>query len=184
MDSVPRDEKKEAKKKATGVYYRKMMEHVKKVLTDPGKVCPVYNKTDGYEIAGFVWFQGFNDMVDRWTYPNRTKPGGYDLYTKLLCHFIRDVRKDLNAPKMPFVIGVMGVDGIPTKYQYGVACDQGINSNDNKRYAIAIESPAGLQWVLAAVLHKNEVSSHEAELIWRLTAISQAMSRYLLDHDQ
>ena len=27
-------------------------------------------------------------------------------------HFIRDVRKDLNAPKMPFVIGVLGVGGI------------------------------------------------------------------------
>jgi hypothetical protein len=26
--------------------------------------------------------------------------------------FIRDVRKDLNAPKMPFVIGVMGVGGL------------------------------------------------------------------------
>jgi len=33
-------------------------------------------------------------------------------YSKLLCHFIRDVRKDLNTPKMPFVIGVMGVGGI------------------------------------------------------------------------
>ena len=26
-------------------------------------------------------------------------------------HFIRDVRKDLKAPKLPFVIGQMGVDG-------------------------------------------------------------------------
>jgi alpha-galactosidase len=30
----------------------------------------------------------------------------------LLGHFIRDVRKDLSAPKMPFVIGVMGVGGL------------------------------------------------------------------------
>jgi alpha-galactosidase len=30
----------------------------------------------------------------------------------LLAHFIRDVRKDLKAPEMPFVIGVMGVGGI------------------------------------------------------------------------
>ncbi len=28
-----------------------------------------------------------------------------------MAHFIRDVRKDLGAPKMPFVIGVMGVSG-------------------------------------------------------------------------
>jgi len=109
------DEQKEQKKKATGVYYRLMIDYVKKVLIDPGKVHPAYNKKDGYEIAGFVWFHGFNDMVDRWTYPNRNKPDGYALYSELLSHFIRDVRKDLGAPKMPFVIGVIGVDGVPTK---------------------------------------------------------------------
>ena len=30
----------------------------------------------------------------------------------MLAHFIRDVRKDLAAPKLPFVIGVMGVGGL------------------------------------------------------------------------
>jgi hypothetical protein len=34
------------------------------------------------------------------------------MYSELLGHFIRDVRKDLSAPKMPFVIGVMGVGGV------------------------------------------------------------------------
>ena len=32
-------------------------------------------------------------------------------YTANLAHFIRDVRKDLKVPKLPFVIGQMGVDG-------------------------------------------------------------------------
>jgi alpha-galactosidase len=104
-------EKKEAKKAATGRYYREMIEDVRKVLADPGKVCPAYDKKEGYELAGFVWFQGFNDSIDSDTYPDRNRPGGYDLYSQLLCHFIRDVRKDLNAPKMPFVIGVMGIGG-------------------------------------------------------------------------
>src|SRR5205823_6752360 len=31
--------------------------------------------------------------------------------TKNLTHFIRDVRKDLKAPKLPFIIGQMGVGG-------------------------------------------------------------------------
>jgi alpha-galactosidase len=66
---------------------------------------------EGYELAGFVWFQGFNDLVDSWTYNNRMNPGGYDEYGKLLGQLIRDVRKDLSAPKMPFVIGVMGIGG-------------------------------------------------------------------------
>jgi hypothetical protein len=29
-----------------------------------------------------------------------------------LTHFIRDVRKDLGSPRLPFVIGQMGVDGL------------------------------------------------------------------------
>ena len=92
---------------ASGVFYRMMVEHVKKVLADPKRVCPEYDEKSGYEVAGFVWLQGFNDLVDGTTYPNQN----YDEYSRLLAHFIRDVRKDLSAPKMPFVIGVLGVDG-------------------------------------------------------------------------
>jgi alpha-galactosidase len=106
------------KTKATGHYYRLMMAHVKNVLKDPKGVCPAYDPKQGYEIAGFVWFQGWNDMVDSRTYPDRKKPGGYDMYSKLLAQFIRDVRKDLSAPKMPFVIGVMGVGGVRNKPEY------------------------------------------------------------------
>jgi len=98
--------------KATGVYYRLMIEHVRKVLADVKRVVPEYDPTQGYELAGFVWFQGFNDLVSDWTYENRMKPGGYDMYGQLLADFIRDVRKDLSAPKMPFVIGVMGIGGV------------------------------------------------------------------------
>jgi Carbohydrate esterase, sialic acid-specific acetylesterase len=94
-----------------GTYYQLMIEHVKKVLEDPKKVVPAYNKRDGHELAGFVWFQGWNDLVDQNTYPKRGERGGYDSYTENMAHFIRDVRKDLNAPKLPFVIGVLGVGG-------------------------------------------------------------------------
>jgi len=103
---------KAEKVKATGVYYREMIAHVQKVLKDVKRVVPNYDPKQGYELAGFVWFQGFNDYVDGGVYPNQMKPGGYDLYADLLGHFIRDVRKDLSAPKMPFVIGVMGIDGV------------------------------------------------------------------------
>ena len=49
---------------------------------------------------------------------------GRDAYSRNLAHFIRDVRKDLNAPKLPFVIGVMGAGGPIAKY-----------GPDQKRYA-------------------------------------------------
>ena len=105
-----------SKEKETGVYYRLMIEHVKRVLADLKRVVPGYDAAQGYELAGFAWFQGWNDMVDGSTYPNREKPGGYDAYSTAMTHFIRDLRRDLNAPKLPFVIGVLGVGGPTADY--------------------------------------------------------------------
>ncbi len=96
---------------ATGVFYGHMIAHVKKVLGDIKRVVPEYDEKQGYELAGFVWFQGFNDLVSDWTYDKQMMPGGYDLYADLLGHLIRDVRKDLSAPRLPVVIGVMGIGG-------------------------------------------------------------------------
>lgn len=107
---------KAEKAAATGVYYRLMIEHVKKVLGDIKRVVPSYDAAQGYELAGFAWFQGWNDMVDGDTYPLRDKPGGYDAYSTVMAQFIRDVRADLKAPKLPFVIGVMGVGGPTAEY--------------------------------------------------------------------
>lgn len=94
-----------------GLYYRMMIEEVQKTLGDIKSVYPDYNPEQGYEIAGFVWFQGWNDLVDEYAYPNREKPGGFEQYSWLLKHLIRDVRKDLKVPDLPFVIGAMGVGG-------------------------------------------------------------------------
>jgi alpha-galactosidase len=102
---------------ATGHYYRLMINHVKSVLGDIGRVCPDYSEDLGFEIAGFVWFQAWNDMVDGGVYPNRGEPGGYDKYSECMAHFIRDVRHDLSAPDMDFVIGVVGVGGALEKYE-------------------------------------------------------------------
>ena len=106
------DKDKAEKIKATGLYYRLMIEHVRKVLSDIKWVDPEYDPKQGYQIAGFIWFQGFNDLVSTWTYDKCNLPGGYDMYSQLLAQFIRDVRQDLNAPKLPFVIGVMGIGGV------------------------------------------------------------------------
>ncbi len=131
---------KAEKEKATGVYYRLMIEHVKKVLGDLKRVVPTYDPAQGYELAGFVWFQGWNDLVDSGTYPNRDKPGGYDAYSTVMADFIRDVRKDLSTPKLPFVIGVLGVGG-PTAL-YGPDQQRYKPTHDNFRAAMA--APA--QW--------------------------------------
>ena len=107
-------EKDRRPESGSGHYYRLMMKHVKHVLSDIGRVVPDYDAEQGYEIAGFVWLQGFNDMVSRDVYPELpkdTEGNRFAKYSEWMADFIRDVRKDLNAPKMPFVIGVMGVGG-------------------------------------------------------------------------
>ena len=107
---------KAARVAATGVYYKKTIDHVQAVLSDIDSTVTGYDQKRGYELAGLVWFQGWNDMVDQGVYPNRAKAGGYDDYTKVLRHLIRDFRKDLNAPKLPIVVGVMGVGGPTNNY--------------------------------------------------------------------
>ena len=119
------------KKKDTGRFYRLMIDHVKKVLADPARVVPGYDPAQGYELAGFVWLQGFNDMVDGHVYPAHGNPGRFDLYSEWLAHFIRDVRRDVGAPKMPFVIGVMGVGG-------------SVAGIDTKEFRKAMAAPAAL----------------------------------------
>jgi hypothetical protein len=107
-------EKDRRPESGSGHYYRLMLSHVKHVLGDIRRVVPDYDPEQGYEIAGFVWFQGFNDMVSRDVYPtlpNDAAGNRFAKYSQWLADFIRDVRKDLDAPEMPFVIGVMGVGG-------------------------------------------------------------------------
>lgn len=84
-----------------GATYREMLVEINDTLSNLKKYFPGY-ADQGYEIVGFVWFQGWNDMISAEATAE---------YTTNMAHFIRDVRKDLKRPNMPFVIGEMGVDG-------------------------------------------------------------------------
>ena len=107
---------KKKKTEATGHYYRLMLDHIKKVVANPSEYSTLVAADQQIELAGFVWFQGWNDMVDGGVYPQRGQPGGFDEHSSLLAHFIRDVRNDLDAKELPFVIGVMGVGGRTAEY--------------------------------------------------------------------
>jgi hypothetical protein len=91
--------------KGFGHYYRLMMASVEDTLKHLKTYAPDY-KGQGYEIAGFVWFQGFNDKFS---------DHATSTYQENMASFIRDVRKDLNSPKLPFVIGAMGHQGTGQK---------------------------------------------------------------------
>jgi len=84
-----------------GHFYREMLREVRECLAELEERFPAY-EGQGYELAGFVWFQGWNDQFnDDWS----------SNYGSHLEHFIRDVRSDLDAPQLPFVIGQVGFDG-------------------------------------------------------------------------
>jgi hypothetical protein len=85
-----------------GASYRAMLEEIHATLTNLKAEFPQY-AGQGYEIAGFVWFQGWNDMIS----DEATAE-----YASNMDHFIQDVRKDLQSPNLPVVIGQMGVDGL------------------------------------------------------------------------
>ena len=83
-----------------GVDYRNMVQEVHDCLEQLKQRFPTYDG-QGYEIEGFVWFQGWNDQYnDRWL-----------SYESNLANLIRDLRKEFHAPNMKIVIGEMGHDG-------------------------------------------------------------------------
>ena len=81
---------------AVGPYYTKMLAQVRAALDNLKTEFPDYDGK-GYELAGFVWYHGWNDGVE----PKNAVPE----YEKNLINLINDVRKDLQAPKLPVVVG-------------------------------------------------------------------------------
>lgn len=86
-------------KKDYGSSYRNMMAEVKDVNDNFATMFPAL-KGKTLELSGFVWFQGWNDQY-----------GAENEYASNMKHFIKDVRKDLHAPNLPFVIAAMGQNG-------------------------------------------------------------------------
>ena len=86
-------------KKNAGLNYRMMNESIQNVLSNLKENHPAYVADAGYEIAGFVWFQGYNDQFSDEFRNN---------YKDNIISFIKDVREEYKVPKMPFVIGVLG----------------------------------------------------------------------------
>jgi hypothetical protein len=90
-------------KGAYGQAYRDMIANTKDVLANIKQYFPGYDESRGYELAGLVFFQGWNDMVD-----GSQREEKYANYTKRLAQLIRDVRKDLGTPDLPVIIGELG----------------------------------------------------------------------------
>ena len=133
------DKQKEAKnaadiRKNAGLNWRMMNEAIGEVLKDLKKYHPAYDATAGHEMAGFVWFQGFNDQFSDEFREN---------YRDMMVHFIKDVRKEYDTPGMPFVIGVLGTnmtkDGVD-KNAVSVAQREAAKAPEFKDNVTSVES--------------------------------------------
>ncbi len=87
-------------KQLYGASYRDMMAEVNNVMDNYATLFPNLQGST-LELTGFVWFQGWNDQYG----------GAEKEYESNMKHFIKDVRKDLHAPNLPFVIAAMGQNG-------------------------------------------------------------------------
>lgn len=83
-----------------GKYYRETIEISKRTLDNLDAIFPGNNHN--YVVMGFGWHQGWNDRI------NDSFNGEYEAN---MVAFIQDVRRDLNAPNMPFVIAETGMTG-------------------------------------------------------------------------
>jgi hypothetical protein len=87
--------------KYEAIEYKLMVEGVRKTLNNIDKVVPGY-KGQGYEIAGFVWFQGHKDSYTEALIVE---------YEENLVNLINDVRKEFEVPKLPSVVATVGFGG-------------------------------------------------------------------------
>ena len=79
-----------------GVQYDGDVARAKEVLEKLGEFYP---GASGYEVAGFLWWQGDKD---------RYNEGHAAMYEKNLNNLIASLRKDFNAPKAKFVCATLG----------------------------------------------------------------------------
>jgi alpha-galactosidase len=91
-----------------GKDYRRLVEFTREVLGDLKSYHPEYDPAVGYEIAGFVWFQGWTD--------NHMGVKS-DEYQRNMANLIRDLRKDLAAPGMLVVSGTPSYDRTQEAYE-------------------------------------------------------------------
>lgn len=78
-----------------GPNYTMMIAQIREALANLKTDFPGYDGR-GYELAGFVWWHGWNDFCDAKLVPE---------YERNLVNLILDVRRDLESPKLPVVIG-------------------------------------------------------------------------------
>jgi methionine-rich copper-binding protein CopC len=82
-----------------GFYFTEMLKDVLDATVNLQTHFPAYNPADSFEIAGFAWHQGFNDLI------STSASAEYEANME---KFIKDVRLAVGVPNLPFVIATTG----------------------------------------------------------------------------
>ncbi|MFK7769478.1 MAG: sialate O-acetylesterase [Mariniblastus sp.] len=90
------------KSEVVGPYYIKMLEEIGAAMLHAGTEIPAL-KDHEFVISGFVWQQGWNDMI------NDEATAEYETNLKNL---IKDIRKQFGTEDLPIVIGELGNGGV------------------------------------------------------------------------
>jgi hypothetical protein len=84
-----------------GEYYKLMLKDIHHALDSMEEKFPDW-KGRTFEISGFVWMQGWNDMCD---------PKAIPEYDRNLINLVKDLREEFHTPDLPVVIGELGNGG-------------------------------------------------------------------------
>lgn len=91
-----------------GFHYSQVVAHVGEVTKNLQTYFPEYSG-EGFELVGFGWHQGWNDRINA---------DAVDAYEENMVNFVKDIRKDLGAAKLPFVIANTGMGGWEIEGQF------------------------------------------------------------------
>ena len=140
-----------------GKQYDTDTSNAKAVLKNLAKYYPQY-KGQGYEVAGFVFWQGHKDQ-------NAAHASRYE---QNLVHFIKTLRKEFDAPKAPFVLATIAFGGKDLKgHGLTVANAQLAVSGEKGKYPE----------------FKGNVKTVDARPFWRDKSVSPSGAGYHYNHN-
>lgn len=107
----------------TGPFYSQMIDEIRAALEEL--------KGQPYDLSGFVWMQGWNDMISE---------AATTEYADNLANLAKDIRAEFKSPNLPIVVGELG-NGGPAKAGSGMekfreAQKEGVTRIDHASFVV------------------------------------------------
>ncbi len=140
-----------------GKQYDEYTASIRHVLDNFAQIYPQY-AAQGYEVAGFVWWQGHKDQNDAHA----------SLYAQNFANLVKAWRKEFNAPNAPWVLATIGFDGWKLSGPGKVVAEA----------QLSVDGDAGV-----FPEHKGNVKTIESRDFWRDVGESPTSQGYHYNHN-